>query len=504
VDPKKQTVRRHILLVLASAALLGARPVDADLIYFAKGGEVQLPATRKGTKIVVEAPGGPVEFETSDIRKLVPSDEPRSEWPSRLAAARKAGTSEQFAAAWWALENGLTPEATDLLRQTHSADPKFEVAARLVRCLDAITPPLDDPSEADLPASLGGSFQTSRSAHFLLYHQGNEAEIKVRLDLLERVYTTYYLSFAGQGLALPAPKRRLVGLIFASRNDYLEFLNKESATAFATTQGFYHPTRKLVVSFDPKEFPGNRSNREALDTRRRELAQWKQTIDKLPTNARLTIQPTGEPARVVNRAAAKAWLESLRRDVSRLSLLLDLERRSADLGIAAHETVHQLVADSGLAPRPDDFPIWLHEGLAAQFEVIRGGRWAGLGRVHDLRLPDYRSVSPAPRLVPIVRDEGFGHGYRKDLYAGAWALVYYLRKERPKEFAGFLDLLRTPSAIDRDHAQHALDLFRTSFGDDVSKVEGEWLRFMKAVHSPLEAGTEAPPAVRPQMPPGRD
>jgi hypothetical protein len=504
MDSNKQFIRRQFLLVWANTALLGASSAHADLIYFAKGGEVQLPATRNGTKIVVHAPGGPVEFETSDIRKIVPSNEPKLEWPTRLGTARKSGGKEQFAAAWWALENGLTPEASDLFHKIHSEDPKHEVAARLVRCLDVIAPTLDDPDQGGFLASLGGSFQTARSAHFLLFHHGNDPEIKARLDLLEHVYTTYYLSFAAQGLELPSPKKRLVGLIFASRNDYLDFLKLESATGFNTTQGYYHPTRNLVASFDPKDLPASRSNREAFETRRRELAQWKQTIEKMPASARVTVQSAGGPAKVVSRADAKAWLEALRRDISRLSLLLDLERRSVDLGIAAHETVHQLVANSGLAPRHDDFPVWLHEGLAAQFEVIRGGRWAGLARVHDIRLPDYRAVSPAPRLAPIVRDEGFGQGYRKDLYAESWALVYYLRKERPREFASFLDLLRAPSAIDRDHAQYALDLFRTSFGDDLSKVEGEWHRFMKTIHSPLETGMETPSVIPLEMPPGRN
>src|SRR5262249_36185174 len=82
-----------------------------------------------------------------------------------------------------------------------------------------------------------------------------------------------------------------------------------------------------------------------------------------------------------------------------------------------------------LAPQHDDLPLWLHEGLATQFEVIRGGRWAGFGRAHDLRLPDWRRIDPRPRLVPLLRDAGFGHGYQRDAYAAAWALVYYLRKE---------------------------------------------------------------------------
>ena len=176
----------------------------------------------------------------------------------------------------------------------------------------------------------------------------------------------------------------------------------------------------------------------------------------------------------------------LSRDLDRRALILDLERLSLDFGVAAHETIHQLVADARLVPRHDAFPTWLHEGLAAQFEVIRGGRWAGVGRSHDLRLPDWRALRPSPRLAPLVRDEGFGQGYRKDLYAEAWSLVYFLRKTRPTEFTRFLDLLRSPSPEPRDDLR-TLALFRTCFGDDVSLLEGEWHRFLRPLTTPLES-----------------
>ena len=41
-------------------------------------------------------------------------------------------------------------------------------------------------------------------------------------------------------------------------------------------------------------------------------------------------------------------IERLEREVAYRTALLDLEWRSSDLGLAAHEMVHQLTADSGL------------------------------------------------------------------------------------------------------------------------------------------------------------
>ena len=405
--------RRDIGILAAIVALGVAAEARADLLYFRRGGAVQLPSQREGSKVIVHAPAGAVAFEVDEFRRIVPGGDPPSEWPTRRDSARPGGGDVQLAAAWWALENGLTPEATAALRDLHASDPKHEPTATLVRTLDAITPPLPDPDVTSLTTALAGTFRTSETPHYVLLHQGSDADAAARLDVLERVYTTFYLTFAGQGIVLPPPKEKLVAAVFATQSDYLAFLGRENAGVFATTQGYYHPTRRAVISFDPRDLPALRRRAEAI-----------------------------RPGR----------------DAARLALLLDLDRRTIDLGMAAHEGIHQLIAASRLAPRHDAFPTWLHEGLAAQFETIRGGRWAGVGRANDQRLPDWRSLRPAPRLAPLVRDEGFALGYRRDLYAQAWSLVYFLRKTRPTEFAGYLDHLRVPPVDDRP-VDRPIDLF---------------------------------------------
>ncbi|HSU82965.1 MAG TPA: DUF1570 domain-containing protein, partial [Thermoanaerobaculia bacterium] len=198
------------------------------------------------------------------------------------------------------------------------------------------------------------------------------------------------------------------------------------------------------------------------------------------------------PSRTLNRAEARSFLDRLRRDVRRQRLLLDLDRRAIDWGTAAHETIHQLVSASGLSPRHGEFPLWLHEGFAAQFEVVRGGRWAGIGRAHDIRLPDWRTIDPPPRLAPLLRDAGFGRGYQRNLYAQAWALVYYLRKQHPREFLTFLDMLRTPDDDRIPRADRTVAAFRNAFGDDLDGLEADWRRYMGTLKTPLEEGE--PPA----------
>jgi hypothetical protein len=284
----------------------------------------------------------------------------------------------------------------------------------------------------------------------ILLHQAADSEARERLDVLERVVSTFYLGLAAQGIDLTPPRERLISVWFADHRDYSHFLRRADAEPFIDTQGYYHPTMRVVFAFDTRSTESQRAGRRAIGNRRKDGAD-----------------------------------ES---DLARQTLLLDLEWRAVDLGIAAHETVHQLAVASGFSPRLGDFPSWLHEGFASQFEVVRGGRWAGVGRVHDLRLPDWRAIRPAPRLAPLLRDVGIGHGYHRDRYAESWALVYFLRKSRPAEFRTFLDLLRAPSPDSLTHPDRAVDAFRAAFGNDIGRLESDWRSYLEGLKTPLESG----------------
>jgi hypothetical protein len=326
----------------------------------------------------------------------------------------------------------------------------------------------------------------------ILFHQHSEAEAKERIELLEKVITGLYLLFAADGIELFAPRHRLVSAWFAEKRDFLAFLHAEKADAFATTRGYFHPTWGAVVAFDARSTDEQRLSRAKLASRREELSQFRQQLERAPGRARIRMELGGEPARTASKSEARTAIERLEDDLVCESMLLDLDRRSIDLGTAAHEMIHQLAAESGFLPRHDAFPHWLHEGLAAQFEVIRGGRWSGISRAHDLRLPDWRRIQEPLRLDRLIRDAGFGRGYQRDLYAQAWALVYYLRTRHSREFLTFLDLLRGPNSSEPDlpaaanSGDRVTRAFERAFGNDFDALERDWRAFMATVQTPLE------------------
>jgi hypothetical protein len=481
---------RAVALPLAVLWLAGVQNCRSELVYFRKGGEAQVPATINGSRVILAMPAGQIELARDDIRKIVPGFWPEAEWATRRGQARAAGFQARYAAAWWAIENGLTTEVTAELRELHSLDPKHLPTARMAAVLDRLDLPCNDPEFARFQRALGIETRVARGQHVILLHQHSDADADERIALLERVITGYHLLFAGQGVELAMPLHRLVSAWFADQKDYLAFLRSEDATAFATTRGYFHPTWNAVVAYDARSSDSQRTARAQLTAKRDELRRYSEMVDQAPARSRVKIKLADEPLRSVGRADAKVLLARIDREITCETMLLDLDWRSIDLATAAHEMIHQVASNSGLVPGHGVFPVWLHEGLAAQFEVIRGGRWAGISRAHDLRLPDWRRIQTPLRMERLVRDAGFGRGYQRDLYAQAWALVYFLRTQHAQQFLTFIDLLRSPrleaeSAVSPT-GDRVFDAFQRAFGTDLDRLEEDWHKFMKTVQTPLE------------------
>jgi hypothetical protein len=486
------------LLATIGVGLAAPSSGRADLIYFRQGGDAQIPVTTEHDRVVVDTPDGKVELSREHIRKLVPGFWPPNEWAERRRDALAGGFDARFAGVWWALENGLTDEAAAEVRALYKLNPKHGPSARMASVLARLERPCSDPSYSGFQRALGIETKVARGPHVILLHQHTDAEAEERIALLEQVIAGFYLVFASEGIELSVPRQKLVSAWFAEKRDYLAFLHAEDSDAFVSTQGYFHATWNAVVAFDARSTDRQRTGRENQAARREELRRFGEQVDGAPARSRIRIQLGGEPSRVVGRTEARAVITRLEGEITGELLLLDLDRRSTDLGTAAHEMVHQLAVESGLVPRHDAFPHWMHEGLAAQFEVIRGGRWAGISRAHDLRLPDWRRIQEPLKLERLVRDAGFGRGYQRDLYAQAWALVYYLRTQRSREFLTFIDLLRGPTdgAPDTPSAggDRIFSAFQRAFGTDLDRLEKDWRAFMATVHTPLEqnAPTEQP------------
>lgn len=453
------------------------RLCSGELLYFNGGGRAQVRARVSDGFLRLELPSGPAAFPTGDFLKIVPGGCPEGEWPDRRTAALRGDGDARFAAAWWALENGLVDESVTLLRESHSVFPEHRLTARLVSILDRLDRPRIDPETRSLREALGVPLRSLRGRHVELLHQHDERDAVARVEFLDRVFVAFHLILGAQGFDLREPSHRLVSVYLKAQRDYLVFLNSQHAQAFRSTLGYYHPNFRAVVAYDARSSG--------------KFGAGSIHADQHVAAPGGPLGPSGE-APVTRNSTGPLEAEDGPGNLSPQKFLREIDSIAMDHGTAAHEMVHLLVAETGLEPEPGSFPHWLHEGLAAQFEVVRGGRWAGVGRAHDLRLPDYRISAEEIPIVDLIRDKGFGHGYRRGLYAQSWALVYFLRKTRGREFVAFVDALRVPATFENASDYERIEAaFRKAFGPDLGALDRSWRAYMQDVQTPLEANAPA-------------
>jgi hypothetical protein len=444
-------MRRTAVLLIGIVAAGASR---AGELEFRDGLRVEVPFRVEGEVVRIEGPDRSYAFRRGDFRTMDPAGGVQAEWARRLADSETGTAEDRHAGVIWALRHGLTREGVEALEHAAEADPSHGPTARLARVARGLEAPCPDPSEwPDIPAS-PPAFRSSRSDHLVMLHQATASEAEARLRVLEDVLATYYLLLADLDLRLNLPRQRLVVVWFAQRADYQAFLRREHAGAFLETEGYYHPTRHFMAFFD------QRSTERAVRVR----------------------------ASLASRGTRRTS------DTERLALLEAFRRERGELGTAAHELVHALVRDSGLAPRHETIPVWLHEGLAMQFEVVRDGRWAGVGQPHPARLDDWsRSVGRSARLARVASDADYGRGFNLALYTQAWALVRFLWTDRPETFVALLDQLRAPRLDDRDPGAIAAASLGSASMRDPDTLDREWHRATDAL-----AGMPVPDAGQPE------
>ncbi len=247
----------------------------ADWLYFARGGQAELPAVVEGSRVRVTTPDGLRTFPRGAFRSITPGGRTDDDWRDQQGDARRDGSARAlFVAGWWALERGLTPEAIATFREAATAPGAGEHAplARSVRMLDRLEAAPPDADHLDrVRAQLGGvDWVEARGRHILLMHQGGSAaDAESRLDVLDRVVATFYLSLAAQGIELAGSAQRLVSVWFARQADYVAFLRRVDAGAVRRHPGVLPPDVRQSSSPSTPDQPRPGPGAPAIEVRSR-------------------------------------------------------------------------------------------------------------------------------------------------------------------------------------------------------------------------------------------
>jgi hypothetical protein len=301
---------------------------------------------------------------------------------------------------------------------------------------EAFRPLARDELVKQLLAELPDGFQVYPTTHYLICHNTSRDYAAWTGVLFERLYKAFTNFWTRKGLKLREPEFPLVAVAFNTRQSYVDYSRDELGKIAASIPGYYSLRSNRVTMYD---LTGIESLRGAGDRR-------------------------GTTAQI--------------------NLMLAQPAAEQVVATIIHEATHQIAFNCGLQTRYADIPLWVSEGIAVYFETpdLQSPRgWSTIGAVSASRLSQFREYlarRPANSLQSLVTDDKRFRDARTalDAYAEAWALNYYLIRHHPTRYVEYLRMLAEKKQFFHDDPQTRLAEFQAAFGDDLKKLDADFLR----------------------------
>lgn len=304
---------------------------------------------------------------------------------------------------------------------------------------ELLKPHTTDEVAAELRGKLPAGFLVHKTAHFILVYNTSETYARWVGDLFERLYRAMMNFWDSRGFKLHDPRFPMVALVLDSQDAYMQFGQKEIGKQASDMIGYYYMETNRVVMFDITGLQG--------------LAAPGQRYSSTAMLTQLFSQPQAERT----------------------------------VATVVHEAVHQIAYNCGLQTRLADNPRWVSEGLAMFFEspdVNNPKGWGTIGKVNRYQLQQFRSYlanRPNDSLTTLISDERrwTNAATRTGVVAESWALTYYLMKAKSDEFVAYLKELALLPPLGETDSRQRIELFRKHFGEDLNKLDAQFIAFMR-------------------------
>jgi hypothetical protein len=278
-------------------------------------------------------------------------------------------------------------------------------------------------------------FRVHNTAHYLICYNTTRAYAQWCGALFEKLNRAYFNFWRRQGLELTEPDV-MVALVFRDRDSYTVYGKPELGDAAGAIIGYYSLATNRITTYD---LTG--------------IEQLRQPGDRASSSKHVN--------QILARPAAARTVATV-----------------------IHEATHQLAFNSGLQRRFADNPMWLSEGLAIYFEtpdVTRQRGWSKIGGLHTSRLTTlqkYLNTRPPDSLFTLLTDDQrFRDTQRaEEAYAEAWALNYFLMRQRPEQFADYLRRIGAKPVLGQDTTEQRVIDFQQAFGQSWQELDAEFLR----------------------------
>ena len=465
------------------AALMGiSMAVRADfVVYRLPGSEVTVllegrtKGVGQGTFEYTHPSLGTLTF-SHEAALMIKAPTKIEEYRRLFGQARQSQSFDGYIqSARFAIRSGLLDEFRDCCNAAYKIQPDHPTMQRLLEARKKFKQPLADwqQCEKELRESVPlAKMEVARSDHYLLLHDTGSNKVgrrrqsrsQVRLDLLEKVYESYFMKFALEGVVLEPPKQPMKVVLFGQEQDYVSY-SQQRDPGLIGALGYWSAEDNVAVFFDQ----GTTQRMKALEQHSKELQR-----NKLR-------------ARGTTQAKDAAYLANT------VELLVKLTREEDDIEVVSHEATHQLAGNTGIMPRNKIALRWAHEGLASYFETSSDAGWGGIGAVNENRLKSYYRVSSDPRRADIALlvcdglfDLAKNQQEEAEVYGQAWGLTHFLMERR---FVELIEYYRKVSELESTNGTvtrgELVKLFAESFGD-LKKLQTQWHAYMRELRTDLD------------------
>jgi hypothetical protein len=492
VMQESTTMRRRTICSCLAIAALCVSEARGDLVEYLLGGSRTMRLHIQGkstvhpgkTVTVTTKKYEPLHFSLDDV-KIHAAPTLEAQFGKRLNQA-KSDANLVLGAAQWALRHGMLTEFYAAVDKALELDPKHVEAKRIKALKAEMEKDLGDSSKQqnELTKFVNRpQMKFEISKHFVLMYdtpdkaeKGRKPHHKERIDLLEKVYDSFLLTFFSRGVPLEIPKEKLKVVLFNQHQDYLDF-SVRLDPFLINAAGFY--THEPNTSFFFVQ--GTNAIYEAITKTQKQVRKIADDLKKKK-----------DPGLAIKVGNAVLAGKDIIRFSKTLDVLLDIAKDGQDVSVVSHECTHQLAANTGLFPRHLHVPRWVHEGLAAYFESPSDGAWSGIGAVNEERIMFYRALEPDRQhssIDFIVGDQIFDYagsiGSILHGYGQAWALTHFLIEKHLDQFIRYYkEMGEMPSDV-RLNPQLLNTLFERVFPDKVA-LDLEWRGYMRGLKTDIE------------------
>ena len=294
---------------------------------------------------------------------------------------------------------------------------------------------------ARLLKELPPGFKVHTTAHYIICYNTSRSYAEWCGALYERLYRVFRNYWSNRGFELHVPETPLVAIVFADRGEYRQHAIDELGAASGSVIGYYSLRSNRITMYDLTgvSAAGGQANRRGS---------------------------TSEINQVLAQPAALPLVATI-----------------------IHEATHQIAYNCGLQTRYADIPLWISEGIAVYFETpdLKSSKgWRSIDGVNPSRLATFRdglATRADDALGTLIMDDRRlrdGRG-AVDAYAEAWALNFFLIRQHRKEYSAYLKMLSEKPQFVWDDPQTRLAEFKQYFGDNLEKLEADFLRHLSKV-----------------------